>query len=203
MGKVIITIILLMAVFSQQAQAGVVDFNSFIKDGIEYYIQTDKSVYNLGEPVEILFKVTNLTDSVWEVAWPTNAKDISISEKIGQDFFEVWRHSWIHPVPPMADWLELHAGETWNFSVTWLQIDAKKNMDPSDDVPVPPGMFNISGIIYGINIYTHETVDESVTVGITIVPEPASVVLFGIGTLFLFRCKKTSKATTLSSPMPD
>ena len=36
-----------------------VNSNSIIKDNIEYYIQTDKSVYKLGEKVEMLYRVTN------------------------------------------------------------------------------------------------------------------------------------------------
>jgi len=39
-----------------------VDSNSIVEYGIEYYIQTDKSVYNLGESVEMLYRVTNVTD---------------------------------------------------------------------------------------------------------------------------------------------
>jgi len=45
------------------AKATIIDSNSIIKDGIEYYIQTDKAVYDLGENVEILYRVTNLTDN--------------------------------------------------------------------------------------------------------------------------------------------
>ena len=39
-----------------------VNSNSIVVDGIEYYIQTDKSVYKLEEDVKMLYKVTNLRD---------------------------------------------------------------------------------------------------------------------------------------------
>jgi hypothetical protein len=39
-----------------------VNSNSIVEDGIEYYVQTDKAVYVLGEDVEMLYRVTNLRD---------------------------------------------------------------------------------------------------------------------------------------------
>lgn len=39
-----------------------VNSNSILKDGIEYYMQTDKFIYNSGEEVKMLYRVTNLTD---------------------------------------------------------------------------------------------------------------------------------------------
>ncbi len=33
--------------------------NFVVQDGIEYYMQTDKSVYDLGEDVEMSYRVTN------------------------------------------------------------------------------------------------------------------------------------------------
>ncbi|MHC4501169.1 MAG: choice-of-anchor Q domain-containing protein, partial [Planctomycetota bacterium] len=39
-----------------------VNSNSKVVDGIEYYIQTDKAVYILGENVKMLYRVTNQTD---------------------------------------------------------------------------------------------------------------------------------------------
>ena len=44
------------------AKANLVDSNSIVEDGIEYYMQTDKAVYNLGEEVQMLYRVTNRGD---------------------------------------------------------------------------------------------------------------------------------------------
>ena len=38
-----------------------------VKNGIEYYMQTDKSVYEPGEDVEIMYVVTNLTETPTEI----------------------------------------------------------------------------------------------------------------------------------------
>jgi uncharacterized protein YsxB (DUF464 family) len=42
------------------AKANLVNSNAIVVDGIEYYTQTDKAVYDLGENVEILYRVSNL-----------------------------------------------------------------------------------------------------------------------------------------------
>jgi len=47
----------------EEARGSCVDSNSVVQDGIEYYMQTDKSVYSLGENVKMLYRVTNLSDS--------------------------------------------------------------------------------------------------------------------------------------------
>ncbi len=44
----------------RSAKANLVNSNSIVEDDIEYYMQTDKDVYDLGENVEMLYRVTNL-----------------------------------------------------------------------------------------------------------------------------------------------
>ncbi|MCX5637494.1 MAG: hypothetical protein NTX52_07355 [Planctomycetota bacterium] len=46
----IVTVVLVLGTV-RLAKATLVNSNSIIEDGIEYYIQTDKSVYELGEGV--------------------------------------------------------------------------------------------------------------------------------------------------------
>lgn len=53
-------------------QAGLVDSNSITKDGIEYYFQTDKSVYTLSENVLILHTFTNPMDEYIESELASN-----------------------------------------------------------------------------------------------------------------------------------
>jgi hypothetical protein len=169
-----------------QVQAGMVNSNSVIEDGIEYYIQTDKFTYNLGENVEILFRVTNLRDEILNIGNDGSVEDISIVGKNGEDSYGVWRNSWIYPSPPGTMILRLQAGESKEFSVSWLQIDAKGTFDPRDDTAVPTGIYRISGIIYGNEgYYPPKIIDESVSVDITIVPEPATLLFLGMGAVAL------------------
>jgi len=45
---------------SEQDLESYLNGNPIIKDNIEYYMQTDKSVYKLGEIVKMLYRITNL-----------------------------------------------------------------------------------------------------------------------------------------------
>jgi len=69
-----------------------VNSNSVIKDGIEYYIETDKAVYELGEDVELFFRMTNLTDELWERGADGAPMSISIESDVGSD--DVWTWFW-------------------------------------------------------------------------------------------------------------
>lgn len=63
MKKIIPAIALVVLVLGTASFAmAIPDSNSTVLDDIEYYVQTDKSVYDLGENVEMLYRVTNLGD---------------------------------------------------------------------------------------------------------------------------------------------
>jgi len=155
------------------AKAALVDSNSIIEDGIEYYIQMDKSVYNLGEDVEILYRITNLRTEVWEVLAFPPLRDILVAERKGQDFNEIWTLSWFRNYPPGPRVLRLYPSESSEMNVIWPQIDAQGTRDPIDDISIAPGIYRIRGILY--------PTDVSIAVDITIVPEPGSLILFVVG----------------------
>ncbi|MHC4412663.1 MAG: hypothetical protein ACYSW6_06805, partial [Planctomycetota bacterium] len=58
-----ITALAIIMCFSISANATPVNWNAIEVNDVEYYVQTDKSVYNLGENVEMLYKVTNLSNA--------------------------------------------------------------------------------------------------------------------------------------------
>ncbi len=155
------------------ARANLVDSNTIVEDGIEYYIQTDKALYNLDEDVEMLFRITNLRTEMWQVTAFPPLRDILVAARKGQDFNEIWRLSWFGNYPPGPRVLRLQPGESSEISVIWPQIDAQGTKDPIDDISVAPGIYRIRGILYPTDI--------SVAVDITIVPEPSSALLFMSG----------------------
>ncbi len=61
--KITFTLMLLILCAGLMTRATLADSNSIIRGNIEYYMQTDKSVYNLGENVQMLYRVTNLGDA--------------------------------------------------------------------------------------------------------------------------------------------
>jgi len=153
------------------AKATLVDSNSIIQDGIEYYIEANKSVYNLGEDVEILFRITNLTDQKWEVSGTGSLRFILVAPKGTEWFDPIWE--WYEPAPPGPTGLRLQPGESTEVSAVWPQIDMRGTTEPGDDTQVPPGIYSITARL--------RPIDTNVDLDVTIVPEPGSLILFVVG----------------------
>ena len=167
------------------ARANLVNPNSVVEDGIEYYIQTDKSIYDLGENVEILYRVTNLSGSPVDIGEVLNCAyawcNFFITDDDNTDIWEYLRGG-----GPPCGWIMLHLepDEFREYQKTWDMIsDNGTYSNPDDDYPVGPGRYNITGELELSNAYKHKKVPVSVS--IEIVPEPASVLLFALGALLL------------------
>ena len=178
---------LALATGAREAKATTVtiDSNSILQDSIEYYIQTDKSVYDLGEYVETLYRVTN---------WGTEDVTIPCSQSpefnllVQKDGEAIWaRFHWFAAYSPGVDLL---AGESIEMPYNWDMKDDNTNL-------VEPGTYNVVGVMYNQpwNYYNggNYTVTE-VAVPITIVPEPGSLALLGVGFASLLAYSKKRRS---------
>ncbi len=169
-----------------------VNWNSKVEYGIEYYIETDKAVYELGESIEFLYKVTNVTDeNVLIYCSQSNELNIMIrnseEETIGLLFWVWLQHSL---------GVRLSPGESRALSgySSDMTDPAGHPIEPSDFLE--PGNYQVVGIIYnqGWNLYQEgKYVPTEVTVEIMIIPEPATFafVLGGVGLLRLAGKRRT------------
>jgi len=155
------------------AKATLVNSNSLIEDNIEYYMQTDKAVYDLGENVEILYRVTNLRDEEWRVDGFFPIMDITVAGREREVFNTIWNWSWdkVHPMGPVV--FRLQPGESGEISGIWPQIDLNGSVEIEEHTQVPLGIYRTIGVFYP----TH----SSIAVDITIIPEPATLALLGLG----------------------
>ena len=161
--------------------------NSMIIDDIEYYIQTDNSIYDLGQDVEILHRITNLGEEEWSITTLVPLMRIIVEEKVGEDFNPIWPWDWnIYPTR-LVDFI-LQPDESAEISAVWPQIDQKGTGDISDDVQVSPGIYRLCGIF---NSYSWPPIDDDIILSITIVPEPAKICLVAAGLVgIILRRKK-------------
>jgi len=181
--------LVILAGYAKDAGATLVDSNSIVRDGIEYYIQTNKSVYDLGEDVEILYRVTNLTDnpvSIGEKLLFAPDYDVIITDD-GDN--QVWMYllTLQPPVPiPGTTMFHLEPHESKEYQTIWDMINDNGTSWQSDDFPVAPGVYNITGELF--LCFWEERVP--VTLDIEIIPEPCSLALLGLGLASLLVRKK-------------
>jgi hypothetical protein len=155
--------------------------NSIIEDGIEYYTQTNKSIYNLGEDVEMLFRVTNLRSEDVLIGCSRSGEFNFLVEK-NDDAIWAAAHWFVWFSPGV----ELSVGESKNISYTWDMIN-------DNDSLVDPGIYDVVGVMYNEswNYYNHgNPYATEVAVPIIVVPEPASFFLLSLGCFLLKKGRK-------------
>ena len=180
----IAAVVVLVGATEGWASLVAVNSNCVIQDGIEYYIQTDKVVYDLGEDVEILYRITNLRDEELYVFCLAPVQDFFVAQEEGQDFKEMWRWGWFNVPITGPGVLSLEPNESDAISDIWPQTDWNGTFDIKDDFQVLPGRYRVSGVVKRI---------ERVNVDITIIPEPCSLVLFATGMSILIYSNKKRK----------
>jgi len=155
-----------------------VSSNSVVEDGIEYYMQTDKSVYDLGEDVEMLYRVTNLREEdtvFWFSHGPEYRQCDFIVEKDGETIWDTthWPVTWA-----MTEFV-LEPLESKEYIQLWDMTynEGWKRGDPRGN-EVTPGNYDITGVLsYSPSFERY----VPVTVQIQVIPEPATFGLIGIG----------------------
>jgi hypothetical protein len=155
------------------ATATAVNSNSVVIDNIEFYVQTDKSVYNFGETVQMLYMVTNLSSQnvtyifgqspVWNF-W------------VQKDGVQIWQ-GWWSGLPTVTG-LTLAPGDTKEFPTLAENPPFKWNLKDSSGISVGAGNYTVLGGLYRPD---HSYDYTKVSVPIEIIPEPTTFLLLTIG----------------------
>jgi len=188
--KIIATIIVALVLGTGHlARATLVDSNSIVKDGVEYYLQTDKFVYDLVEDVVMLYRVTNLTENPVDIG-----KVIEYAEPCWYHFFitnEVDNEVWYYPpfIPMRGPQVfHLQPYESIEYEKIWDMMNDNGTTRRDDDFLVCPGRYNIMGELY--LFYGDQDKRVPVWVSIEIIPEPSTIVLLGAGFVGIILGKK-------------
>jgi len=190
MQKEIPKIVVLLFLVPAMCYATPVNWNTVEIDDIEYYIQTDKSIYSLSENVEILFRVTNLRDEEWTFNYMPPVLDVLVAAKEGGVSDTVWFWSWDGTWPAGPKVYSLGPDESVDLNVVWTQIDLNDSWEIEDDIHVSPGTYEIAGRI-GSSFFDDVVGDAPVALEVTIIPEPSSLAIFIVGLSVLVKKKKS------------
>ena len=149
------------------------DSNSIIIDGIEYYIQTDKSVYSLGENVEMRYRITNLRDE--DVTF--SCFELPVYQfRAEQDEVQIWSAPIVRL--PVSVVLTLQPGEFRMFPNDFPPPFIWNMRDYGNDL-VGIGNYNIIGGLYDGQLDVFDYTE--IGVSIEIVPEPSTILLISLG----------------------
>jgi hypothetical protein len=172
--------------------ATLIKSSSIIQDNIEYYMQTNKAVYDLGEDVQMLYRVTNLgvEDVTFEFA-STYQYDFGVMAQFMGEEEEIWTWSYGKGFYLWFTEFTLKSGEHINFETSW-------DMTHNDGYQLNPDAWD-SYSIYGSLAYPPNF--STVSVPIDIIPEPTSIILLGLGAVMLRR--KGGSQTTYLTPSPN
>jgi len=140
-----------------------INSNSAVKDGIAYYMQTDKPRYHQGDNGRMVYTVRNLgTESVL----------FRFNDQV-QHYFEVTSSGkviWFVPKfgEPLESSFVLGPNDFKEYSTVWNMIDENGTpFVPSDDLPAIPGTYKATGSLHPISL-SPEDQDKYVPVSVQI-----------------------------------
>jgi hypothetical protein len=151
---------LLVLCITPQTPANSLNSNSIIKDNIEYYLQTDKAVYNTGEDVQILYRVTNLGSEAVTfrfTAGPVTDRCNFMVEKNGQ---RIWDNLG-RPGTCVMTSFTLDPSASNSFTILWDMTDANDTQVAAADYQVTAALSNL---------YLSDDKYVPVSVTITVIP---------------------------------
>ncbi|MHC4643495.1 MAG: right-handed parallel beta-helix repeat-containing protein, partial [Planctomycetota bacterium] len=133
------------------------DSNSIIVDDIEFYVETDKSIYYLGENVEMLYRLTKLGFPGATILCHQSPPLNLVVEKDGET---IWMQ--------VQGWYQVMV-DLQLFPNIPVEITSSWDMNDVNGVPVGPGTYDVLGVIY-------DTIGiPDVGVQITILPIPRTI----------------------------
>ena len=166
--------VLLCGLLASELEADIIPGSLPDGSNFEYSLETDKIIYQLGETVYVTHTITNPFDV---------PVDVGFVQEPGFDLWVMQGDSTIYVEYPFAllvTWTRtFEPGEILEFDYTWDMTDRYGNA-------VLPGEYELIGVVHGGG--------KNISTNITIIPEPATMVCFTLGGLWLLRrnqiCRK-------------
>ena len=114
-----------------------------IKDGVSYLLQTDKPLYHVGEPVQILCRATNNSNTTKHFGEVLYRYEIML--RVKDEHQTIWRHDngtgW---VPSCYVEFSLAPHESIEQSFDWMMHDNGTPDEYDDDFPATAGAYVVT-----------------------------------------------------------
>jgi hypothetical protein len=119
--------------------ADVPNANSIVEDNIEYYMQTDKAVYDVRENVQMLYRVTNVGDEDVEFVFTYGGLDNTCNWIVDKDGLRIWDNL-DRPGTTVMTHLVLSPSQSYAYTHTW-------DMTDNDGENISPGNYTVTGVL--------------------------------------------------------
>lgn len=113
--------------------------NSIVKDDIEYYIETDKAVYDMRENVQMLYRVTNVGEENVQFIFTYGPLDNTCDWMVDEDELRIWDNLG-RPGTAVMTYLALEPSQSYEYTHTWDMTD--KNGDS-----ISSGNYTVTGVL--------------------------------------------------------
>jgi hypothetical protein len=156
LSKIVFASLVLLALAgTKEVRATCVNSNSVVEGDIEYYMQTDKPVYSLGENVKMMYRLTNLSH--------INSVTFEF-RNMQQWFFEVRKGTariWAWPkwVNPALSQFTLYPGDVRGYLKEWDM------MNDNTGTIVTPGTYDVIGSLLSLQRYVPVSVQIRIVEG--------------------------------------
>jgi len=188
-----VTIILILVGYAKETKATYVDANA-VEEGLEYYIRIDKGVYDLGENIELLHRLTNVGNETLNVSeFGIYTLSLELTRPQGDTLFSPYFGPPFPPMPPGLPYIiTLNPGEY--IETQWLITSGRWGADREwvEEPFSTVGQYSITSKYDNSWLDPHQgpLALEPDALDFVIIPEPASIFLFVLGLASLLVCKK-------------
>jgi len=167
---------------TSNVKATFVDANA-VEEGLEYYIRIDKGIYDLGEAIEMLGRITNVGDEILNVAeLGIYSISLELTRPEGDTLFATYFGPPFGPMPPgLPDIISLNPGEyietLWPITSDRWGTDGEWVEEPFSTV----GQYSISSKYLTFILIGGPSSLVSGPLDFEIIPEPSTIALLGFG----------------------
>jgi hypothetical protein len=112
--------------------------------GLEFTMALQKTIFKIGEPVNITFTITNIGSVTYNFLHSFPEFDFIVYDSLNR---QLYRDTAFKGFPTIAWTTPLYTGENYTTVLVWHQT-SNQSIDNNEGTPVSPGQYSIVGIFF-------------------------------------------------------